>query len=833
MRPQLIACLVACAPLAAAQHQDADWVLSDALDVGDTAAEAAHRYQIEGTSSPPGAPRPGRTVTGREAFDVALARSRWGPLEGPLVIVRRFGGRDRLKVTLDGVALPDWASDRDGDHAYVIEASRLAGAEGKRLERVRLAVSSDTPFRSERVRCYVARDVEPLAGRASGALATLAPAGTDPAQRALQALAQLVEAGIAGGGTPGLQRLVAAAQGSPLPAVRRAGRRHARRIAIVEALRAPGTDAGALQRLGLRAVADGFFEEARGAFLLADALAPGDPDVLYRLAEAEEYCRAPAARVADLCARAGAAARVPDPTRWRVLVAIRDRVLDDQGAERALKPEEVEKIHREWGIVTRMVFGASRGWLRLDTTFTTFSDPSVHALVSDDGLIRPPDTICTEGSYDGVMSFRPGGPSVTAGPDCGPSGAAITDIGTWCDWEVFFHEWNHQFDWTAIFSEMGPGYPVTHDSDGCGPQPIPTMGSGHRASMRYYVTPGMYRRLQVAVPPGAGAIERWKVAGPFPGPAGGRDLDAPVAAAGEAALRPPAPAAGRAWRDVAAGAGGVVDLGKAFPDAPEHAFFLAHAWVRVPERRDARLWLGMNDGARLFVNGRVAYRGAYYAVARWADRNRPDMVGPVATLEAGWNSVLVKVERTGGGAGFSVRPLDLEGTPLNGIETATEVGDFRLPPAREPERGRRYRWVEVGDDFTARLPRLEAADLDRLTGLKGVKLSGRMLVTAPGHRNPAARWRDAPEREDRRLDNFLNWEREGLAVLRYPSGRGTRDLVFVRPEWQELALRLLRTADGIPAADSLIGYVREEGRNVLVLDVTLPADLPEDEQSLL
>ena len=99
--------------------------------------------------------------------------------------------------------------------------------------------------------------------------------------------------------------------------------------------------------------------------------------------------------------------------------------------------------------------------------------------LSEEGT--PDSDVPIRGSYDYSVFTAEFGSSHAAGVDCGVSGSGAAQIGPTRGWEVLLHEWNHEFDWVCICGEQVPGYPVTHDSDGCGKQPIVNMGCGqHR-----------------------------------------------------------------------------------------------------------------------------------------------------------------------------------------------------------------------------------------------------------------------------------------------------------------------------------------------------------------
>ena len=278
-----------------------------------------------------------------------------------------------------------------------------------------------------------------------------------------------------------------------------------RRIRFAEAEAQLQSDFQTHYRLGLYAQQCGMFRAARLHFQAAvQVLGPAHPrpkdwlvsDAWYRLGEMMERCGDPVEDVAEVMERAGREAGV-QANVWDVWVPIlmseeyqeeRDGQTVTLRAE--MTPEQVERIKREWGWVEQMVYGASGGHFRLNTHFTEVPDKSAVPYGLNVGWLYGPldPSVPVRGTFDCTMSFRPHGPAVTGGADCGPNGAAMTDIGTWCGWEVYLHEWNHQFDWAVRTSEAADGYPITHHSDSCGHQPIPSMGYGHRASMRYYLT---------------------------------------------------------------------------------------------------------------------------------------------------------------------------------------------------------------------------------------------------------------------------------------------------------------------------------------------------------
>jgi hypothetical protein len=78
-------------------------------------------------------------------------------------------------------------------------------------------------------------------------------------------------------------------------------------------------------------------------------------------------------------------------------------------------------------------------------------------------------------------------------------------------------------------------------------------------------------------------------------------------------------------------------------------------YVHSPDKREALMLLGSDDGVRVWLNDELvhtnpAYRGAY-----------PDQDSVPVTLEKGWNKLLIKVLQGGGGWGYYLRFVDPEG----------------------------------------------------------------------------------------------------------------------------------------------------------------------------
>jgi hypothetical protein len=298
------------------------------------------------------------------------------------------------------------------------------------------------------------------------------------------------------------------------------------------------------------------------------------------------------------------------------------------------------------------------------------------------------------------------------------------------------------------------------------------------------------------------------------------------------------------------GTGAFVDLKQALPQAPDKCVAYARTFINSPVDREVRIWIGYNDDAALWLNGRKIHRGGYYAMAKWDDLNRPYELAQSGKLVKGWNSLVVKAERGGGDWGFSAHIVDFSNQPVAGLKFEPQLPQGekcnRYVP---PEVGKYYKWAEVKDDFMELTPRLTAADLAKITGIQGIGIAEhRFHLTLPQGAQPGQGSRYTTEMSDKdvELNNYLNWDCEAAAALRYTKDGKARDLVLVRPEYyDEFTSLLSEPAAGKPAqppGERVLGciYIPEcnypttggSGRTVIVIDAAI-GDYPADDLELL
>ena len=761
-------------------------------------------------------------------FTVKLRQTRMGVPDADLVLVRDARGKAApavLNVTVGGKRLSrPWSGPY-----FVIPAAEFGGNQD-----VPITLSAPTACRF-----YLTRDFRELSSAERKDYDAILRAEFARDWRAMLGLAEK------------------AARRSPDSALGRLARMKARYARCQLKSAAKGLSARSRYLLGMYCMENGFWEAAAGEFERATKLDPNNADAWYMLADARAYRDGDSGEQVEPLVplyRHSAELRKRRPNIWNIYVGIFRKMrleVDDGKGDREkrlfeMSQADVGRIKKEWGWMSDILWAASRGSMKFANTFAVhneeFDNTDPHAF---DKLWKP-------GEQDVFMKFYANGPADTLGHDCGPNRTAVVDIGTWCGWEVYLHEWNHTLDWSMISSENGKGVPVTHSSDWCGFQPIPSMGRGHASCNHYYMTPGMLEAVKGSEVKRPGYNTKWSIHGPYECKPN-EGLTAAFIDETDVEFPKPALITG----DAESGSGWI-DLRRLLKPSSEAVVAYASAYVYSPTRRKVRMWLGMNDGIRVWLNGRLVHRGIYKAIALWEEANEPDQVVPAVILEKGWNSVLVKVEnlprtpeqlaalgRKENGWGFSLRLCGLRNEELEGVKWSAEKPAGWTKPHVQPDASehRLYRWDDVADDYTLLLPQLTEKDLEDYTGLREISLTKDSLITCAGPHNKQ-RWLDSYDENDRTLNNLLNWRFESAAVLRYANRKNeVRDLVFLRPEAYETYIRLMRLPrrSGIKShADRVLGYVlinglddHPNGRVMLVLDTFLGETLPQDEKDLL
>jgi HEAT repeat protein len=123
------------------------------------------------------------------------------------------------------------------------------------------------------------------------------------------------------------------------------------------------------------------------------------------------------------------------------------------------------------------------------------------------------------------------------------------------------------------------------------------------------------------------------------------------------------------WREIRA-KGNKVDLANFYPltsgNIVDHAFIYALGYVYSPTERRVKLAVGSDDGVRVWLNDALVWSNHIHRAAKM-DEDVTD-----ATLRAGWNKVLLKLENNTADWQFFFRIADDQLRPLPELKLATE-----------------------------------------------------------------------------------------------------------------------------------------------------------------
>lgn len=197
----------------------------------------------------------------------------------------------------------------------------------------------------------------------------------------------------------------------------------------------------------------------------------------------------------------------------------------------------------------------------------------------------------------------------------------------------------------------------------------PTDGAAARAAVEAVLAQTTYdanreagQAVLEAIREAAGNLVRWRVAGPFH--QDGLDADGVF----EHAFAPEArERTGTDWRPLPitdADHPWIFDLTKLGNGGNRCVYVRSEVWSE--DRQEARLDVGSDDGVKVWLNGVLVHENN---VARG---HEPFADQVPVTLEAGWNTLLLKITQIGGGWMFSARIRTPQGDPLDGLKFRAE-----------------------------------------------------------------------------------------------------------------------------------------------------------------
>lgn len=606
-----------------------------------------------------------------------------------------------------------------------------------------------------------------------------------------------------------------------------------------------------LAQAGVLAPAFREFEECRIIY-------PMHADAQFRAGEMLDHIEGDVFKVMDYMERSGEASWETNPRIWSTLL-----VIQKGAGQRRLSATELLDLKVAFILSRYTVWAASRGRVAPKASVLELHDENSWPMITyADGMVGPSrDIVAERGWFDSVIYVRPrtdaskGERLRTIGGDVGPNGAAFSTLYHDATWREFIEAFYQQFAWAADVGEAGDALPGADELADCGHQPIPNLAYGARSALRYHFSPEVFRRVVMVPRPGRRDFARmWQLEGPFPIPQ--------ASATGTRHVLddlPTTPPGGQPLRIVSES--DFIDLKRVLPGTGP-ALARATCWVFSPVEQELRMWIGQNDGAAVWINGRLIHSGRYFAEGEYADQNLVDTVASYAPLQAGWNEVRVTVESLPAprdkGWGFSLRFANWRDEPVPGLAYLHAPPDSGMvPPYEAPPAGAHYAWERVRRNWAEVLPRLTDADLQQITGVAGLTVSGRAgpsghaLISVPGrtvgqsYRSLSQPWRDGVDR-DVAVNNLLDWDREDCAAIRYQKNGQDRDLLLVTPEALGAFMTLLKESPAAAALfggkepdERLLGYVilpsQSSSRRLFAIDCLLGdgGAWPIDEEDLL
>ncbi|NOY81971.1 MAG: DUF1080 domain-containing protein [Kiritimatiellaeota bacterium] len=162
----------------------------------------------------------------------------------------------------------------------------------------------------------------------------------------------------------------------------------------------------------------------------------------------------------------------------------------------------------------------------------------------------------------------------------------------------------------------------------------------------------------------AGCVVTWEVSGPYTDNNKGHTAIYPVP------FLPETDPAKATWRRVVAEKDGRLNLLKLIGGNNRCAYMRCN--ILVPKQTEAKLFVGSDDGVKVWLNGNVVHENNVPRAFRWCE----DSV-PVVLLE-GTNTLMLKITQGGGDWMGNARVTASDGTPISGMDFA--VG----PPVKRP-----------------------------------------------------------------------------------------------------------------------------------------------------
>ena len=347
--------------------------------------------------------------------------------------------------------------------------------------------------------------------------------------------------------------------------------------------------------------------------------------------------------------------------------------------------------------------------------------------------------------------------------------------------------------------ERGPNLVAVHCRD---------TGGGRTVDVHLADRGGLAARLGTALaaepapwvrtpPTDAPFLCRWLVLGPLADEDHGGFDEEPVR---ESALRPAAGqrTRGLVWRPVRV-RGPRVELAEVMKPA-DGAFYYAFTYLLAREDAEAVLWLGSDDGVRVWLDGELLLSHHAHQEAK------PDEHPLPLRLTAGPHALLVRVENAAAQCALYARLAGLDGRVLRTVQPVLEpdAPDWAAAAAALPE-------LHTLAELARLLPLEERERIDLAAEEDVAALT--VLGAAPGH----PRWHSGVPGKAGAAEAAPNPGQTGLAVMK-PASNDTPARLLIRLRVPEAARLLVRfSPDARPGARAHIRVSTLEGETELLL----------------
>ncbi len=372
---------------------------------------------------------------------------------------------------------------------------------------------------------------------------------------------------------------------------------------------------------------------------------------------------------------------------WDMFIAIVRKTdftwVDKEGVVKhvavSLTDKQIDAIRSSMMDFAQWVFEHSRGQMRINLKFKAIDEP-ISKISTSRGkyMLKPEDMrnsiikLYKQGEADTLAIFWNSGDIPLAhGGYCFSHGSARKNASVFLcailpkfdivsrTFNVARHEWLHNLDSaiTNILKYKKELFPDIHHP--------PASYKGYSKDLFYedmmktWVTSKMWQEATIIDVITAPFIRNWLVCGPFDNSKkNGLATDFIY----EEHVKPSLGKVsnGKRWKELKS-AKDNIDLRKSFKPN-NYVVAYAHTYIYSPKEERARLWIGNDDGARVWLNGRLIRESPAPGGARpWEE------LIPII-LKKGWNRLLVKVDQLGKGWGFYARICDNRSKEIKGLK---------------------------------------------------------------------------------------------------------------------------------------------------------------------